>query len=56
MNARYQFCAGKIAIVILQQEFPSFLIQRRFRIGVDQQTLDRHEYVGDPEGRLPILL
>ena len=56
VNVRYQFRTGEIVIVVFQQELPGFLIQRRFGVRVDQQTLDRHEYMSNPKGRLPILL
>ena len=56
MDARYQFRTRAIAVVVLQQELPGFLIQGRFGIWIDQQTLDGHEYMTNAKGRLPILL
>ena len=56
MDARNQLRTRTITVVVLQQELPGFFIQGRFRIRVDQQTLDRHEYMTNPIGRLPILL
>ena len=50
VDARYQFRTRAVAIVVLQQEFPGFLIQGGFRVGIDQQTLDRHEYMTNPIG------
>ena len=50
VDACDQFCTRAIAIVVFQQEFPGFLIQGGFRVGIDQQTLDRHEYMTNPIG------
>lgn len=50
VDARYQSRTRAIAIVVLQQEFPSFLIQGGFRIRIDQQTLDCQEYMTNAEG------
>ena len=56
MDARDQPRTRAIAFVVLQQEFPGFLIQGGFWIRIDQQTLYCHEYMTDAKGRLPILL
>lgn len=56
VDARYQFRTRAVAIVVLQQEFPGFLIQGGFWIRIDQQTLYCHEYMTNAKGRLPILL
>ena len=50
VDARNQFRARAIAIVIFQQELPRFLVQGRFRIWIDQQALDRNEYMTNPIG------
>jgi hypothetical protein len=56
VDTRYQSRTRAIAVVVLQQELPGFLIQSGFGIRVDQQTLDCHEYMTNTKGRLPILL
>jgi len=56
VDACDQFCTRAITIVVFQQEFPGFLIQGGFRVGIDQQAFDRHEYMTNAIRRLPILL
>lgn len=56
MYARDQPRARTIVVVILQQQLSSFFVQCRFRVGVNQQTLDRDENMADAVLRLPVLL
>ena len=56
MHARDKLRSREVAIVILQQEFPSFFIERGFRIRVDEKTFHGHQNVPDTVARLPILL
>lgn len=56
MYARYELCSRTIVIIILQKELPCLLVQRGFRIGVNQKTLDSDKDVGNAVCRLPILL
>ena len=56
MDTSYQLRARVIIVVVLQQELPGFLIQCGFGIRIDQQALDRHEYMTNAKGRLPVLL
>ena len=50
VDACYQSGTRAIAVVILQQELSGLLIQGRFGVRIDQQTLDRHEYMTDAKG------
>ena len=50
MDTSYQLRARVIIVVVLQQELPGFLIQCRFGIRIDQQALDRHEYMANAKG------
>lgn len=56
MHRRHQFGMLAIILVLFQQHLPRRLIQRGFRIRVDQETLDRDEDVRDPVLALPVLL
>ena len=56
MDTRNKLRAVAIAVVVLQQQLPGLLIQRRVRIRIDKQALDSHEYVADPVLALPVLL
>lgn len=45
-----------ISLVVLHEHFTCFLVEGRFRIGVDQEAFNGHKDVSDAVCRLPILL
>ena len=56
MYARDQPRTLTIAIVVLQQQLPGLLVERRLRIGIDEKALHRDKDMSNPICRLPILL
>ena len=51
-----ELCAIAVALVVFQQELPRFLVERRFRVGVDEETFDGNKDMSDSVFLLPILL
>ena len=45
-----------IAIVVLQQQLPGLLVERRLGIGINEKALHRDKDMSNPICRLPILL
>lgn len=47
MHTRYKLRAGKVCIIVLQEELPRFLIKSAFRIWINEEALDGHKDVRD---------
>lgn len=56
MHASDQLSAFTITVIVFKQEFAGFFVKSRFGVRINQKTLDGHENVSNPVGRLPILL
>lgn len=56
MHTRDKTRSRAVRLVVLQQQFPSLLIERRFRVWVYKEALDRDENVRDAVRRLPVFL
>lgn len=56
VHARDEARARAIIVIVLEEQLARLLVEGRFRIRVDEETLDGDEDVADAEGRLPVLL
>jgi len=56
MNTGDELRPRTVTVVVLQQQLPSLLVQRRLRVRVNEQTFHGNEDMADSVGRLPILL
>lgn len=55
MHTRNQPRPITITLIILQQQLPRLLIQRRLWVGIDEEAFDGYEDMADPVRRFPVL-
>ena len=47
MDGGDKFGTTAIALVVFQEKFTRFLVQRGFRVGVNEKAFDGHQYMAN---------
>lgn len=47
MHVGDKFGTTAIALVVFQEEFTCFLVQSRFRVGINQKAFDGNQYMAN---------